>query len=427
MAQPTFPYLGVFPPQPDVSTGTSFTDGVRVGRIPIEQNGNSLGAGLVPIGGTSAASAISPQFLRWGEGMGCSPIVTYNICPYTAWADNGSISGAPAVPPDICSFPAGTTSGTYATFTPSVNIPNTGITWPVSLVNLSNYFVTAGYGFNPASPTNGLRLDWPRALGINISGANLTDTTSFIRVWGYDFWGNPMMAQYGGNGAVVNNGLIQDINPLTNGIPTTYQFADVDGTTVTAIPSLSANIPNKAFYILSAAQYFGTVIPVGATVSVVTTRTLGLPYLYDSNRNILLGISFNGITELSGTSPAVYTPGAPLGLAGVPPINTVYPGTNGNVQAALISGTGPSEDSFALDPRGTYTPSLPVSASQQGNSRLLISWVAANVDPILYAMNAAYLSEPFGEIAVTPQGNQNIVAKPTLNDWIGGPQYAGPS
>lgn len=425
MAQPTFPYLGVFPPQPDVSTGTSFTDGVRVGRIPIEQNGNSTGAGLVPIGGISAASAISPQFLRWGEGMGCSPIVTYNICPYLAWPDNGT----PTVPPDICLFPAGTASGAYATLTPAVNIPNTGITWPVSLVNLSNYFVTAGYGFNPASPNNGLRLDWPRALGIYISGAPLTDTTSLIRVWGFDFWGNPMMAQYGGVSSSVDNGLLQGVNATVGGIPTIYQYSPVDGDTVTNKPSISANYTNKAFYIISAVQYVstaGTAIPTGATVSVVTTRTMGLPYLFDSQRCSLLAIAWNGTSELSGMPLAAYTAGAPLGLAGVPPVNTVYPGTDGNVEAFLIDGAGPGSSGTDTDVRGTYTPSIP-QPSPSANCRLLISWVASNVDPILSAMNAAYLSEPFGEIAVTPQGTQRIVAKPTLNDWIGGPQYAGPS
>lgn len=428
MAQPTFPFLGPFPPSPNVSTGTSFEDGLRIGRIPADQNGNSVGPGMVPIGGTSAGAALSPQFLRWGQGLPMSPIVSYNICPFNAWTDYST----PPQPADICTFAPGTASGAYGTLTPSGTSPNLDSTWAIPTTNLPNFFTQAGYGINPAQPSVALRFDWPRAIGIQVTGADLATSDTQINVWGYDFWGNPMSAIYGNiSGGVVNNGLIQAQNVGSPDLSSFYEYCPFNGTTLTNVPGASQNFTNKAFYIVTAVQYqstSGVAVTAGATINVVTTRTMGLPYYFGEQGSMLLGAFWKGFTQLSGQSQAAYSPGALLGLAGLP-FAANYPGTDlttGNYQAQLTTGLPIQAGPYGLDVRGTYSASTQARGSDvpAAGNRLLLAWLNAEIDPILYQYREAYLPQSSADVQDPPTGQ--IVDEPSLVQWMGAPQYVGP-
>lgn len=418
---PGFPTQGAtFGPNPNSSLGSFFEDGLRIG--------TDFGGGRQQFPANSIydfeGKPLQPNYDLWGPGVPLSPIVTYNVRPFCAAIDRADVTV------DIGTFPPGTTANTFLTFTPDVTDPSEalGTTWNINNQGaipqvLNNITPTSA---NNPNGNQSLRIDWPRALGITVTGAQLADTTSSIYVQGRDFYGNVINAFYGnGSGTILTA-----ITPANR----CYQYSPFPSSLVVGPPAVPAAVPfatsgftNRAFYTIDYAIYFGTTIPAGCSVSIVTTRQLGLPWVFDYQTCNLLGVTFNGITELGcgGVNGSSYQNNVPitllngnvatyaaLGLDAAPLGTALY-------QQAFFGAPAPASGSgFNRDPRGTYSPSVAVQTEEDDaiNPRLMITWYQGGIDPLNNIYNAAGMpAAPFVD------SDSTIVEKNRVADVFGYP------
>lgn len=397
-------------PNPNSSLGSYFDDGVRVG-ASFEVGGNST-----PLFDNFSAS---PQNNQWGGGMIQSPIATYNIVPNLSGMDsevNAATTG------DICSFSANAYNAN-GVFTPSGGaIPNSGSTWTITLPN----------------GRQALRFDWPRAIGIKIGGANLTDDETVVQVFGWDFYGNPMQAIYGGSDFTQP---LQAIGSYQYGPAAGVRNGDGILNTYPINNEILPNPPwvggpqytNKAFYGITRV-YLQTAspVPLGATISVCTTRIMGLPYAYHSQYSNLLGVRFAGLNEFTNAvtgdagDPATNVVGGRIGFTYLPisgGIGTPYYAS----QASLVDADfGLTPSPLSYDVRGTYSPSNASIQAAPGEEipRLCISWYQPGFDALRKAYYEAALPEAFDGTSFSINGGTGlIVPLPNLGDQLGQPQY----
>lgn len=255
---------------PNISYGSSFPDGLRVG--PSLLNAQPW------VDATPQNPFFQPPItqpgLNWlGNGVLLSPVTTYGISTlYGAQAIPASTTVTDAVKNAVISNPlTGTAATLNATFTIIQNIKFSS--------TLFNQFPFANIDVgNPV----GFQMDWPRVVGLYVSAATSNSETApvSIRVSGYDWYGNRMT-----------------------------EVITLPSATLTGGNSICV-LGNKAFYLVTKITLITPPAKTQTTIQPVFGNRWGLPYrLFRTAHFITASFVTNNSTTYAGN--------ASISLAGI--------------------------------------------------------------------------------------------------------------
>lgn len=256
-----------------------------------------------------------------------------------------------------------------------------GVAFDVSL-SPDNYITTFTNNSN-----NDLQLDWPRALAVKITaGVNAVAINTPVIVKGVDF-----------HGSLLTENIV--VSATVNANTTTTFFG------------------KKAFYMVKSVTYTGV---SGATIEVLTTNTLGLPYKLD-NKADLLELSIDGISQFQPNGDAnialeniLYDGVAPFGSADLGAGTVTIPYTK-TVDASSFIFCRTNETANAV---GGNAGTLRISATVANTSFTITSSNGADTGTVSW-IDVNYLkNNPFTKNYVIASGTVtlNDAAKPTVTN-----------
>lgn len=289
----------------NLSLGTYFSDGLRVGPQPGEIIADATGSTKL---GVYPTVLQTPQMLKYGSGVLLAPNYRQILSPVILGTTEGSL------PDNAIVTWAGASENEYGVLT----IPeNAGDGWKME--------------YDPKTGQNNLVLDYGRALGVYIATEGGNSHALAVQVNGYDIFDNPMTGAWGGPDAEYilqvagayepyrpqGEAIAIGTNAAFKRITSAYIFGSVDG-------DVKVYLYATACFGL---DYFLTYMPDFKTAFGATSR-FGADFTFYNDIGVLRTSAEDAISVIT-------------------PLGQVWPGSN-----------DPTPTAYSFDRRGTYFISI---------------------------------------------------------------------